>query len=289
MMRTGKIDPTLHVHKTIRSWRRLGAGRQSRRQAALKTNPASYRMSLQMLPMSINSLSVTQTPATHARPRAASRPRGRWVNGAGKRMLDFSLALLAILVAAPVLTLIALAIKLTSRGPVLFRQERMGMGGKPFTILKFRTMRVQEGPSVTARNDARITEVGRWLRRAKLDELPQIVNVLQGDMSLVGPRPKISDHQQSELICKPGLTGAATLAFIEEEKMLVSVPEAQLEAYVIDVLHRIKSDVDHEYALRSTLRSDLLLLASTVLHLFRIRRSHRVEAMNDRIRGSQPV
>ena len=140
---------------------------------------------------------------------------------------------------------------------------------------------------VTARNDARITRVGRWLRRAKLDELPQIVNVLRGDMSLVGPRPKISEHQTTELISRPGLTGAATLAFIEEEKMLVTVPEDQLETYVIDVLHRIKSEVDHDYALRSTLRSDLVLLSSTALHLFRIRSSRRVQAMNDQIRHSQ--
>lgn len=211
------------------------------------------------------------------------------MNGEGKRTLDFFLALAAFLLVVPLLSLIALAVKLTSRGPALFRQERMGMNGKPFTILKFRTMRVQDGPLVTARNDARITRVGRWLRRAKLDELPQIVNVLRGDMSLVGPRPKISDHQASELICRPGLTGAATLAFIEEEKMLVTVPEDQLETYVIGTLHRIKSEVDHEYALRSTFRSDLLLMSSTVLHLFRLRRSRRVEAMNDRIRDSQPT
>ena len=241
-----------------------------------------------MLPISTPSLGANPRPAARAISRKSAKLAHLWVNGEAKRALDCSLALFAFLVVSPILALIAIAVKLSSPGPVLFRQERMGMGNRPFTILKFRTMRVQTGPLVTARNDARITKVGRWLRRAKLDELPQIVNVFFGDMSLVGPRPKIIEHQSSELICRPGLTGAATLAFIEEEKMLVTVPEHQLETYVIDVLHRIKSEVDHEYALRSTFRSDLLLLSATALHLFRIRRSRRVEAMNDHIRQSQP-
>ncbi len=241
-----------------------------------------------MLPIGTPSVSVTPTPANRVRVPNPARPKTLWVHGGGKRTLDLLFALAVFLLVAPLLTVIALAVKLTSRGPVLFRQQRMGKAGEPFTILKFRTMRVQDGPLVTARNDARITRVGRWLRRAKLDELPQIVNVLRGDMSLVGPRPKISDHQTSELICRPGLTGAATLAFIEEEKMLVTVPEDQLETYVIKVLHRIKSEVDHDYALRSTFRSDLILLSSTLLHLLRIRRSRRVQVMNDHIRQSQP-
>lgn len=265
------------------------ASRERSDKAVLTPQPASYRMNLSMVPASTPGANATPTPANHVPHRSASRPKKLWVHGAGKRALDFSFALAAFLLAFPLLTVIAVAVKLTSRGPVLFRQERMGKGGEPFTILKFRTMRVQDGPLVTSRTDARITAVGGWLRRAKLDELPQIVNVLRGDMSLVGPRPKVSDHQVSELICRPGLTGAATLAFIEEEKMLVTVPEDQLETYVIDVLHRIKSEVDHEYALRSTLRSDFLLLSSTALHLFRIRRSRRVEAMNDHIRQSQPL
>lgn len=289
MMRRGKFESVSQNHEQVPSRRTFNSRRESRRQAPKPLHPESYQVNLQMASMGIRSLSVTQTSATHhPHSRVAPAPRALWVHGVGKRALDFCIAALAVLVAAPVFTLIALAIKLSSPGPVLFRQERMGMGGEPFTILKFRTMRVQEGRSVTARNDARITEVGRWLRRIKLDELPQIVNVLRGDMSLVGPRPKISDHQHSELICKPGLTGAATLAFLEEEKMLVGVPEDQLETYVIDVLHRIKSDVDSEYALRSTFKSDLSLMFTTMLHLFRIRRSHHVEAMNDHIRHSQP-
>ena len=238
----------------------------------------------------ISSPDVSVTPATIQRVlhQEPARSSSLWVHGRGKRAVDLAFASVALLLLSPLLAMIAIAVTLTSKGPVLFRQARMGKGGQPFTILKFRTMRVQDGPLVTSRNDTRITGVGRWLRRAKLDELPQVVNVLRGDMSLVGPRPKISDHQMSELICKPGLTGAATLAFIEEEKMLVTVPEDQLETYVIDVLHRIKAEVDHEYALRSTFRSDLMLLFSTGLHLLGIRRSRRVEVMNDHIRQSQP-
>ncbi|WP_419804060.1 sugar transferase [Terriglobus sp.] len=266
----------------------LASKHEGGKRAALNPKSASYSVCCHASTISAPNLNVTPIPATRVHPQPVARSADLWVHGQGKRAIDLFVALGACLLVAPLMVAIAIAVKLTSRGPVLFRQERMGMGGKSFTILKFRTMRVQEGPSVTARNDARITGVGRLLRRTKLDELPQIVNVLRGDMSLVGPRPKISEHQASELICRPGLTGAATLAFIEEEKMLVTVPEDQLETYVVDVLHRIKSEVDHEYALRSTLRSDLLLLSSTALHLFRIRRSQRVEAMKDRVRNSQP-
>ncbi len=254
----------------------------------IRPSRTSGLVTVRTIPIRTAGHRVTPTSAARVPEKAASRSNTLWVNGGRKRALDVSFGVAAMIVTSPLLAAIAVAIKVSSRGPVLFRQERMGMGGRTFTILKFRTMRVQDGPLVTARNDARITKVGRWLRRAKLDELPQMVNVLRGDMSLVGPRPKISGHQNTELICRPGLTGAATLAFIEEEKLLVTVPEDKLESYVVDVLHRIKSEVDHEYALGSTFRSDLRLLCSTVLHLFRIRRSGRVQAMNDRVRQSCP-
>lgn len=217
-----------------------------------------------------------------------ARKRGTgWANGRGKRAFDVAIAAAACLVAAPLLGAIAAAIKCSSPGPVLFLQTRMGRGGIPFRIYKFRTMRVQDGPLVTARNDSRITAVGRILRRTKLDELPQLLNVLRGDMSFVGPRPKVPEHQSSPLLCRPGLTGAATLAFIEEETLLMDIPEDKLEAYAVQVLHQIKSDVDDEYALKSTLLTDLRLLASTALHLAQLRRSTRVQEMNRRILDTQ--
>ena len=110
-----------------------------------------------------------------------------------KRAMDVSLSLLALPLAVPLMALIALAVKLDSPGPVWFRQERVGRAGRLFRIHKFRTMRVTDGsgPLVTASHDARITRVGRWLRRTKLDELPQLIDVLKGDMSLVGPRPEV--------------------------------------------------------------------------------------------------
>src|SRR4051794_4869213 len=120
------------------------------------------------------------------RPSAAYR--------AAKRGLDVIAAILGLIVLSPVLALIALAVKLGDGGPVFFRQERVGRRGANFAIIKFRTMRVaaeRAGLSVTAAGDPRVTRVGHWLRRTKLDELPQLWNVVRGDMSLVGPRPEV--------------------------------------------------------------------------------------------------
>jgi exopolysaccharide biosynthesis polyprenyl glycosylphosphotransferase len=152
-------------------------------------------------------------------------PLQRWHNRALKRAFDAAFALLALLVTAPLLLLIALAVKLSSPGPVLYRQERLSRGGKPFEILKFRTMRQHAeagtGPVWAAANDDRRTAVGTWLRRASLDELPQFLNVLRGDMSVVGPRPErpfFTDRFGQEIVrytdrhlVKSGLTGWAQI------------------------------------------------------------------------------
>lgn len=145
-----------------------------------------------------------------------------------KQLVDLVVAGIALLVLAPLLVLIAAAVKLTSRGPVLFRQQRCGLNGRRFTLFKFRTMvdgaetqleavahlNEVEGPAFKASHDPRVTRVGRYLRRLSLDELPQLVNVLKGDMSLVGPRPPIPDEvaryerwQRRRLSMKPGITG----------------------------------------------------------------------------------
>jgi len=145
-----------------------------------------------------------------------------------KRLLDLTLASLALVILSPLLALIALSIKLTSRGPVLFHQQRAGLGGKPFVMLKFRSMRFDadlrrrelehrnemDGPVFKMRRDPRITALGRFLRRSSLDELPQLLNVLLGEMSLVGPRPlpleeacRLPPEHQRRHSVKPGMTG----------------------------------------------------------------------------------
>src|SRR3990172_7787953 len=140
-----------------------------------------------------------------------------------KRVFDFTTALLGLLVLSPLLVLVALLIKLTSRGPVFFRQKRIGRDFEPFVIVKFRTMvpnADQVGGQLTAGRDPRITGIGRVLRKAKLDELPQLLNVLKGEMSFVGPRPEVPqfvemyrEEFKQLLSVRPGITDLASLKY----------------------------------------------------------------------------
>ena len=190
-----------------------------------------------------------------------------WSVSHAKRCLDFILAFIAILFCWPLLLLTALVVCLESPGPAIFRQERVGQGGKLFIVYKFRTMEVttqHDGPSMTKRGDRRITRVGSFLRKYKLDELPQLVNVLRGDMSLVGPRPRLSHHTDvTSLPFRPGLTGAATLAFRCEEEMLQHIPDHELEAYNCRMIIPLKGKLDWDYMGQATLTSDLALLLET--------------------------
>jgi len=199
---------------------------------------------------------------------------GPWPNSVGKRLFDILLAGSALIISAPLLLFIALFIRLTSRGPILFSQMRVGKNHIAFPIYKFRTMRVGQpnGPLVTSRNDSRITFAGKVLRRFKLDELPQLYNVLRGDMSLVGPRPKVVGHEHNELRCKPGLTGAATLIFAHEDRLLAQIPDEEVELFIVEVLHRIKAQVDNEYEVDSTFLTDLKILIRTPIHISGLRR-----------------
>jgi lipopolysaccharide/colanic/teichoic acid biosynthesis glycosyltransferase len=191
-----------------------------------------------------------------------------WSRSGAKRFFDCICVLLALPLLIPVLLAIGLAVRLTSSGPVLFLQERMGRHGRTFTILKFRTMIHTTDKAhhpVTTVGNQLFTPVGPFLRRWKLDELPQLLNVLLGDMSLVGPRPKMPEHLVSDFPCRPGITGAATIAFAREEMILDRVPKHQLNAYYHKVVLPAKRRLDARYMARATFLSDLKLLVDSVL------------------------
>lgn len=204
------------------------------------------------------------------------------------RALDLVISAFALVLLSPVLLLVAIAVKCSSPGPVLHRARRAGRHGHPFTLFKFRSMLVGapgHGPRVTATGDPRITRVGRFIRRTKLDELPQFFNILKGDMSLVGPRPEdpglvdtYSADQRRVLMVKPGLTSPATLLHRYEEDLLTG--EDAEEIYRRDVLPA-KLRIELDYLNRRTVTEDLHVLAQTIAALF---------AKRDRLesnRGSQ--
>jgi lipopolysaccharide/colanic/teichoic acid biosynthesis glycosyltransferase len=197
-----------------------------------------------------------------------------WNFSPGKRLLDAGTAGAGLVLLLPLMAVIAIAVRLTSSGPVLFRQRRVGKDGKLFEILKFRTMlhRPQgAGPGVTRKGDSRVTAMGRVLRRVKLDELPQLFNVLRGDMSLVGPRPDLPEfcqavrpEQQCVFTLRPGLTGWATLHFRDEEKLLAEVPEEQTASYYVDHILSQKTQLDLDYANRASFVADIRIIMRTL-------------------------
>jgi lipopolysaccharide/colanic/teichoic acid biosynthesis glycosyltransferase len=195
-----------------------------------------------------------------------------------KRTSDLVIACASLVALAPLMLSLAVAIRRSSRGPVFFRQQRVGRGGALFWLYKFRTMRPDgEGLSITAADDARITPIGRWLRRAKLDELPQLLNVLRGEMSLVGPRPEVpryvrlyNPEQRQVLAVRPGITGPSQIRFRDEEKLLAAQPDP--EAYYVSTLLPAKLAVDLEHVRRPSLRKDLQLLVCTLLAVLEIKR-----------------
>ena len=174
----------------------------------------------------------------------------------------------ALPVAAPLCLLLAIVIRISSRGPVFFLQTRIGRHGKPFSIVKFRTMRQSDssaGNSITTIDNERITVGGPIFRHWKLDELPQLLNVLRGEMSLVGPRPRVPEQQRGEIQCRPGITGAASLAFAREEVLLATIPKHHLDNYYANRVLPLKQRLDDAYMARATFSSDLKLLFLTAL------------------------
>lgn len=189
-----------------------------------------------------------------------------WSSSAWKRLFDFLCVSCALPFLIPIMLLVAAAVCVTSAGPALFLQKRMGRDGHVFTIMKFRTMmhREHSGQVVTTASDQRLTSIGSFLRHWKLDELPQVLNVLSGQMSLVGPRPKVPEHEPEGLPCRPGITGAATIVFACEERVLVRIPRGDLNSFYSTVVLPTKRQLDAEYLKRATFISDLKLIVNSV-------------------------
>ncbi|MGB8260549.1 MAG: sugar transferase [Terracidiphilus sp.] len=211
-----------------------------------------------------------QEPAGDRRPRGLSlvparRPASPWSRSRRKRAFDVVSVVLALPLVLPLILVAALAVRLTSRGPAFFLQKRIGRAGRPFTIVKFRTMacgRVQN--AVTTSRNQPFTPIGRFLRTSKIDELPQLLNILIGDMSLVGARPKLTEHQVEDLQCRPGITGAATIAFADEEEMLAGIPGDLLDTYYREVVLPAKAELDRGYMAQATFSSDMQLIFRSI-------------------------
>ena len=195
-----------------------------------------------------------------------------------KRLFDLLASSCGLLFLAPLLLVLAIWIKLDSPGTVFFRQERVGRAGKLFHIHKFRTMATDAelvGLPLTVGNDVRITTVGRWLRKYKLDELPQLIDVWQGHMSLVGPRPEVpryvelypADVRKLVLSVRPGITDQASIEFRDENELLGHTPDPEL-AYVNEVLP-IKLRYYVDYVNSRTFFGDVKLIVKTLISLIR--------------------
>ena len=190
-----------------------------------------------------------------------------------KRLFDIFLAALGLLLLSPLLLAVAVWIKLDSKGPVFFRQERVGRFGQPFRIHKFRTMVAgaqRLGPEITVGLDARITAAGKVLRRTRLDELPQLIDVLAGSMSLVGPRPEVPRYvamyprelRDKVLSVRPGITDRASIEYLDEASLLAAA--ADPERTYAEVVMPAKLRFAAEYVDHATLGTDVRLIALTL-------------------------
>lgn len=202
----------------------------------------------------------------------------------GKRVVDLLVAATGLLLLSPILAVTVLLVKLSSRGPALYRQERVGRYGRTFRIVKFRSMFVdadRHGLAITAAGDSRITSIGRILRRFKLDELPQLWNVLKGDMSLVGPRPEVARYvesysiaQRQVLAARPGITDPASIVYRHEETILERQPDP--DRYYREVVLPHKLTLNLEYLRRVSFSYDLSLILRTAASIA-LGRSRSVE------------
>ncbi len=211
-------------------------------------------------------------------PKTTVCPSGPGQLSAGmKRAFDLLAAGTGLVVLSPLLVVLGMAVKFTSPGPIFFRQTRLGRGKQPFMIFKFRSMVVHHSgqhAQVTSSGDARITPIGRLLRWTKLDELPQLLNVLRGEMSLVGPRPEVPKYvakfpaEFDELLCvRPGITGLASVVYRDEEQVLAQSPEPET-AYLEKVLPA-KIRLEQTYLRQRSFWFDLGLILRTFGKLVR--------------------
>lgn len=194
-----------------------------------------------------------------------------------KRLFDIVVSALALCVLAPVLLMLALVVALGSPGGAFFRQERVGLNGRTFKLLKFRSMRPgseSRGQITVGARDPRITGVGHFMRKTKLDELPQLFNILQGDMSVVGPRPEVpryvalyTTEQRQVLSVRPGLTSLASITYINENELLGRSNDPE-RTYVEDVMPA-KLALDLQYVREQSLGLDLRIMFGTLMALFR--------------------
>ena len=196
-----------------------------------------------------------------------------------KRAFDLVGSSLGLVLLSPLLLLVAVLVKLDSPGSVLFRQERLGQGFRPFCLYKFRTMvkdAASRGPAITSGQDPRITRLGRFLRKTKIDELPQLINVFKGEMSLVGPRPEVPRYveifrkdYEEVLRVRPGITDMASLKYRDEATILGRSQNPE-EEYIARVLPE-KIKLAKEYTTQSSLFLDLALIFKTLVKLFQHR------------------
>lgn len=193
------------------------------------------------------------------------------------RGFDFVASGVGLVLLAPIFLIVGLLIKLDSKGPALYRQIRVGKNGKPFRIIKFRSMVLsadQRGSLLTVKGDERITRVGERLRRLKLDELPQLINVFKGDMSLVGPRPEVpkyveyyDENARQVLRVRPGVTDLASIAYIDESSILSQVEDVD-QVYLNEIVPT-KHSLNYQYIRNMSLLYNIKVIFNTVIKIFK--------------------
>ena len=192
-----------------------------------------------------------------------------------KVMFDYFFAVVGLFLCLPLLLIICILIKLTSKGPVFYTQERIGRNGSVFTIIKFRSMTTEHGNNntITIDGDSRITSLGRFLRKYKLDELPELLNILKGEMSFVGPRPdlpgyadKLKGDSRKILELKPGITSRASLKYANEEKILAK--QDNPISYNNEVIYPDKIKMNLDYYYNHNLWIDIKIIFATIFRTF---------------------
>jgi lipopolysaccharide/colanic/teichoic acid biosynthesis glycosyltransferase len=217
---------------------------------------------------------IQATPVVNGAREVEAASHGFYLS-IGKRFLDVVCSAFGVVIFSPLLLLIAALVKITSRGPILFSQERVGRAGIPFRLIKFRSMTADSsshGPSITTSSDSRITRFGRFLRKTKLDEMPQLWNVLRGEMSLVGPRPEVPEFVHGcvdylpLLQVRPGITDPASIAYRHEEWILAT--QLDPERFYREQLLPQKLALSSEYVKNISFRRDLSILILTCVSVF---------------------